>query len=198
MAFCYSVFGDRVAETCEARGRGRTCGSLPLLFQGGIIISVSKTFSTFSEQLKTLQNDKHLIITDEKHATDILQHIGYFPLIGGYKHLFRIPLTKRYKEGTSLEEIYTLYLFDTELRELFFKYLLQIERHLRSLISYYFSESYGESQEAYLNKKITITIAETLKPSHVCFQHYIEQSERRITPTLTIIEINITIFLSGY
>ncbi len=153
MAFCYSVFSDRVAETCEARGRGRTCGSLPLLFQGGIIISVSKTFSTFSEQLKTLQNDKHLIITDEKHATDILQHIGYFPLIGGYKHLFRIPLTKRYKEGTSLEEIYTLYLFDTELRELFFKYLLQIERHLRSLISYYFSESYGESQEAYLNKK---------------------------------------------
>ena len=23
---------DRVAETCEARDRGRTCGSLPLLF----------------------------------------------------------------------------------------------------------------------------------------------------------------------
>lgn len=51
-----------------------------------------------------------------------------------------------------MEEIYTLYLFDAKLRELFFKYLLQIERHLRSLMSYYFSELYGESQEAYLDK----------------------------------------------
>lgn len=71
--------------------------------------------------------------------------------MGGYKHLFRIPLTKKYKEETSFEEIYALYLFDDELRELFFKYHLQIERHLRSLMSYYFSEAYGESQSAYLD-----------------------------------------------
>ena len=71
--------------------------------------------------------------------------------MGGYKHLFRIPLTKKYKPGTSFEEIVSLYEFDSELRELFFKYLLQIERHLRSLMSYYFSEKYGESQAAYLD-----------------------------------------------
>lgn len=35
--------------------------------------------------------------------------------------------------------------------ELFFKYLLQIERHLRSLMSYYFAEMYGEDQSAYLD-----------------------------------------------
>lgn len=34
---------------------------------------------------------------------------------------------------------------------MFFRYLLQIERHLRSLMSYYFSEQYGESQSAYLD-----------------------------------------------
>lgn len=34
----------------------------------------------------------------------------------------------------------------------FFKYLLQIERHMRSLMSYYFSEKYGESQTAYLDE----------------------------------------------
>lgn len=110
-----------------------------------------KRFSTFSEQVKWLQEEKHIVVSNPQYAEDILQHIGYFPLLGGYKHLFRIPLTKRYKEGTSFEEIYALYLFDAELRDLFFKYLLQIERHLRSLISYYFSEIYGESQSAYLD-----------------------------------------------
>lgn len=110
-----------------------------------------KTFSTFSEQIELLKNQKHLIISDEQSSEDILRHIGYFPLIGGHKHLFRVPMTKKYKAGTSFDEIVALYQFDSELRHLFFKYLLQIERHLRSLMSYYFSEKYGESQSAYLN-----------------------------------------------
>ncbi len=110
-----------------------------------------KSFSTFEQQVDWLCNEKHLLISDKHYAEDTLKHIGYFPLMGGYKHLFRIPLTKKYKPGTSFEEIVALYEFDTELRELFFKYLLQIERHLRSLMSYYFSEKYGESQTAYLD-----------------------------------------------
>lgn len=110
-----------------------------------------KIFSTFTEQVEWLQEKKHLIILDKAYAEDILKRIGYFPLMGGYKHLFRIPLTKRYKEGTTFEEIVALYEFDSELRELFFKYLLRIERHLRSLMSYYFCEKYGESQSAYLD-----------------------------------------------
>lgn len=110
-----------------------------------------KKFSTFSEQVEWLQDEKHLIISDRQYAEDVLKHIGYFPLMGGYKHLFRIPLTKKYKDGTSFDEIVSLYEFDAELRELFFRYLLQIERHLRSLMSYYFSEQYGESQSAYLD-----------------------------------------------
>ena len=109
-----------------------------------------KTFSTFEQQVDWLCNEKHLLISDRHYAEDVLKHIGYFPLMGGYKHLFRIPLTKKYKPGTSFEEIVALYEFDSELRELFFKYLLQIERHLRSLMSYYFSEKYGESQAARL------------------------------------------------
>ncbi len=110
-----------------------------------------KTFTTFSEQVEWLQNEKHLLVSDTQYAEETLKQIGYFPLIGGYKHLFRVPLTKKYKDGTSFEEIVALYEFDVELRELFFKYLLQIERHLRSLMYFFFSEIYGESQSAYLN-----------------------------------------------
>ena len=114
-------------------------------------MATQKTFSTFEQQVDRLCNEKHLLIPDKQYAEITLKHIGYFPLMGGYKHLFRIPLTKKYRPGTSFEEIVALYEFDAELRELFFKYLLQIERHLRSLMSYYFSEKYGESQTTYLN-----------------------------------------------
>ena len=71
--------------------------------------------------------------------------------MGGYKHLFRISNTKKYKAGTSFEEIVSLYKFDAELRELFFKYLLQIERQMRSLMSYYFTEMYGAEQKQNLD-----------------------------------------------
>lgn len=132
-----------------------------------------KIFSTFEEQIDLLKNEKHLIISNEIAAMDALKRIGYFPLFGGYKHLFRIPLTKKYKKGTTFDEIVALYEFDSNLRELFFKYLLQIERHLRSLMSYYFSEKYGETQSAYLtadnfnnsqrNRKTVLRLVSTLQ-----------------------------------
>ncbi|MCC8049821.1 MAG: Abi family protein [Clostridiales bacterium] len=93
-----------------------------------------KAFSDFEHQLYILSSEKNIIIQDADFAKNTLERIGYFPLIGGYKHLFRIPFTKTYKSGTTFEEIVALYDFDANLRELFFKYLLEIERHLRSLI----------------------------------------------------------------
>lgn len=110
-----------------------------------------KKFSTFSQQVDWIIDEKGIIVTDRDYAEEMLHHIGYFPLMGGYKHLFRVPYTKKYKSGTSFDEIVSLYQFDAELRELFFKYLLQIERHLRSLMSYYFTESYGSEQSKYLD-----------------------------------------------
>ena len=145
---------------------------LSLFFKENKLIS-QKIFTTFPEQIDILKNEKHLVISDPQSAEEILKRIGYFPLFGGYKHLFRIPLTKKYKNGTTFDEIVALYDFDSELRELFFKYLLQIERHLRSLMSYYFSEKYGESQTAYLdihnynnscqNQKIVVRLISTLQ-----------------------------------
>ena len=88
-------------------------------------------FFSFDEQV-SLIIEKGIEIKDKDYAKEMLQQIGYFPLIGGYKHLFKIPTTNKYKADTTIEEIISLYTFDKELRELFFKYLLQIERHMRS------------------------------------------------------------------
>lgn len=83
-----------------------------------------KKFSSFSEQVSWISDEKGIRIKDREYAEEMLRQIGYFPLMGGYKHLFRISNTKKYKAGTSFEEIVSLYKFDAELRELFFKYLL--------------------------------------------------------------------------
>ena len=97
-------------------------------------MQTTKRFSSFSDQVSWISGEKG--IKDREYAEEMLRQIGYFPLRGGYKHLFRISNTKKYKAGTSFEEIVSLYKFDAELRELFFKYLLQIERQMRSLMSF--------------------------------------------------------------
>ncbi len=111
-----------------------------------------KPFLTYEQQLIKLRDEKHIVITDETETLCKLQQVGYYSLVSGYKHLFRIPAQKIYKNGTAFEELVSLYEFDEALRELFLHYLLHIERHIRSLLSYYFTEKYGESQSTYLLK----------------------------------------------
>ena len=110
-----------------------------------------KPFLSLEAQISYLENTKNLTISDHNYARRMLQQIGYFGLIGGYKTPFKNPTTKKYKDGTTFEDIVALYEFDEKLRELFLKYILKIERHLRSLLSYYFTEKHGESQTHYLN-----------------------------------------------
>lgn len=111
---------------------------------------MSKPFLTYQQQLKKLVVDKKLIIDDYNLALEKLRDIGYYALIGGYKTSFRDPMTRVYKNNTTFEDILALYEFDDQLRELLFHYLCQIEKKLRSLISYSFCETYGEQQAAYL------------------------------------------------
>ena len=62
-------------------------------------------FITYDQQISLLKS-KHIIITDEDAAKRVLAQIGYFSLIGGYKHPFKnIPFTKRsaFCDGLSVQ-----------------------------------------------------------------------------------------------
>lgn len=109
-----------------------------------------KPFMTYEQQIQKLK-DKNLIISNDEEAKAILQQDGYYALITGYKDLFKNPSTQNYRDGTTLQDILALYQFDEQLRELTLRYLLHIERHIRSLLSYAFCEKFGEDQSAYLN-----------------------------------------------
>lgn len=109
-----------------------------------------KPFMTYGQQIEKLKS-KGLTLTDEAAAKETLQQIGYYALITGYKDLFKNPTTRNYRDGTTLEDIVALYRFDEHLRELTLHYLLQIERHVRSSLSYAFCASFGDQQTAYLD-----------------------------------------------
>jgi abortive infection bacteriophage resistance protein len=110
---------------------------------------MAKPFLTYEQQINKLINEKQLIITNPDTAKSALESIGYFALIGGYKTPFINPMTRIY-EHTSFEDIYALYKFDRNLRELTFKYLCEIEQKIRQLISYHFCNLFGEQQICYL------------------------------------------------
>lgn len=117
-----------------------------------------KIFLTYQQQLHKLQNDKGLTLTDPEYARNILQKISYYSLIGGYKALFKSPASGKYLYGVTFEEIVNLYYFDEHLRTTFLKYLLHVERQMKSMVSYYFCDKYGEKQQEYLDiKNYTVT-----------------------------------------
>lgn len=112
---------------------------------------MEKRFLTYEQQIEKLQDEKSLTISDIPFALNTLEHISYYSLIGGYKNLFKHKPSGKYLYGVTFEEIAAFYHFDEELRTLFLKYILHVERHLKSLISYHFCDNFGENQEEYLN-----------------------------------------------
>lgn len=105
-----------------------------------------QAFLTYEQQILILESEKHLIVPDHDYAEKTLRQIGYFALIGGYKSPFKNPTTKKYRDGIVFDDIVALYKFDENLRYCF-KYILRIERNIRSLLSYYFTEKFGDTRD---------------------------------------------------
>lgn len=107
-------------------------------------------FLNIDEQIVKLSEQKGLIIDNVSYAKEVLLTIGYFSLVTTYKTPFK-DSSGRYKPGTRIEDIVALYKADENLRDLFLKYILRIEKHLGTLIAYYFCLKFGEDQNKYLN-----------------------------------------------
>lgn len=111
-----------------------------------------KTFKTLDEQISILQN-KGLKIDDISKAKEILLRENYF-FINGYRHLFLEPKEKkRFIEGTNFEELYALFNFDRQIRNIIFKNILVIENNIKSVIAYNISKSFGIREKNYLNPR---------------------------------------------
>ena len=107
---------------------------------------MDKTFSSTNAQLRKLRT-RGMIISNGSRAKRIIEMENYYNLINGYKKLFLdktyIGPDEKYLSGTKFEEVYALYLFDRELRNIFIRYILEIENNIKSVLAHDFSSKYG-------------------------------------------------------
>lgn len=103
-----------------------------------------KQFSSLRTQIGILKG-RGIIIKSKKNAKRILLRTNYYNLINGYKTLFLdfSSSTEHFLEGTRLEELFALSEFDRKLRILTLEYIFTIEKNVKTVISYCFSNVHG-------------------------------------------------------
>ena len=110
----------------------------------------TKTFKTLDEQIDILTN-KGLTIEDINYTKEMLLRENYF-FLSGYRHLFLDPSNHRsYIEGTTFNELYAMFTFDRQIRNIIFKNVLIVENNLKSILSYTMSKNHGFKENNYLN-----------------------------------------------
>ncbi len=110
----------------------------------------SKIFKNLDEQIILLQQ-KGLVIDDIDYAKEILLRENYF-FLSGYRHLFlKSDGSRKFITGTNFRELYGLFNFDRQLRNILFKNILIVENNLKSILSYVMSKNHGYKEQHYLN-----------------------------------------------
>ena len=88
--------------------------------------NVPRVFKETQDQI-IIQQGRGLQIVNNAATQRIIEAENYYKLFNGYKEPF-LDSTKSdetYLPGTKFEEIYALYLFDRELRNIFIRYILE-------------------------------------------------------------------------
>ncbi len=97
-----------------------------------------------------------MIIDDDARVESILERENYYNVINGYKDLFlsRVATAvqdEEYMKGTTFDEVYALYTFDRNIRNIYLKYSLQVENTFKSVVAHEFSKNHGHRDYLKLN-----------------------------------------------
>lgn len=112
-----------------------------------------KVFKTIDEQIDILEH-KGISFEDFPNASDVLVRENYF-FLNGYRHLFlKSQNDSSFIEGTKFSELYGLFSFDRQLRNILFKNILIVENNIKSIFSYVISKNHGYKESSYLDVSI--------------------------------------------
>lgn len=110
----------------------------------------TKIFKTLEEQIDILVN-KGLVISDYEYTRNILLRENYF-FLSGYRRVFiKSPTDKTFLPGVTFDELYAMFNFDRQLRNVLFKNILIFENNIKSILSYIVSKNHGYKEQNYLN-----------------------------------------------
>ena len=111
---------------------------------------MEKPFRSVDDQVAILKR-RGLQIEDDAAAAHFLLFNNYYNVVNHFGKFFQSS-TDKYIEGATFDEIRYLFQFDKELKSLFIESCLDIEKNLKSLVSYYYSEEF-QSPFSYLQRK---------------------------------------------
>lgn len=105
----------------------------------------------YEEQIDRLKSFHKLIIANDKDAINILKRVNYYRLSAYGIGLQKNGNHDEYIAGVTINHLYQLYLFDSELRNRLFHVIEHIEIHLRTQIAYQLAMNYGA--EGYMDSQ---------------------------------------------
>lgn len=105
--------------------------------------SFDKPFLDYDD-LINLMISRGILVFNRSFAKEALSSLSYYTLVNGYKDTFlSIGGTDHFIDGTTFEELYSLYQIDSSINSILLKYILRIEHSLKSRVSYTVAESFG-------------------------------------------------------
>jgi len=142
-------------------------------------IIIDKPFKSYSEQINLIRN-KNVLINDVYFAENVLSSISYHTLINGSKKTFCDDSSPgKYKNGTTLEMIFSLYLLESKFNSTLLKYILFVEKSLKAKIGYLIGSKYG------VNFKDDISNSQD---NYLYYNNYSSKSKRLNNTLIKIIE----------
>lgn len=125
-----------------------------------------KPFKNYKELIELLESRNIYIPKhDKERAIEILSDVSYYSLINGNKSLFPKDSSDNFLVPVNFMEFYLLYNFDTQINSIIFKYIIEIEKSLKSKLSYIISENFGVFTNLDDNKNLN-------KDDYLCKKNY--------------------------
>lgn len=155
-------------------------------------MSLLKKPKSYEEQIKLLRH-KNLCINDEDVAKGILKQTGYYRLSGYYSFFYKTSdNSKKFMEGTTIEEVYNLYRLDGKLRSILFELTSFVEIQLKSNLGYYLAHNYGEecwrNSSAFSQEQRLYILDKIKKSDSKVIQHHNEKYDGHY-PIWVVLEI---------
>ncbi len=141
-----------------------------------------------NEELIDFLISKGIIVNNRNEAIKKIEKYTYYNVINSYKLVFKNK-DNTYIKNVSFDEIYALYYFDKQLRNIVLKYVLEIESVVKSLMANTLSSRYGlkdylnvNNLDSNANNETKEHIIENIKEEiyynyerHSAITHYIDK-----------------------
>lgn len=156
-------------------------------------------YPTLVERIK----NKNIIVDDEDHAISALKNHSYYSLINGYKNYFlEVDTTDTMVDNTTFNDFTSTYYLYSDISSLIFKYILYIEKSLRSRLSHIVAREFGVYPSEYLDRnnykdyqylryrtlRDIQEVIDTCKSNSLT--HYFKENKKNIPPWIVVQDIS--------